>query len=124
MIVAIAAEGTKVAEHFGHCEVFAMYNTENGEYSYLASPDHQPGILPGFLKQNGADVIISGGMGERARMLFESLGISVYVGVDMTIEEAVKLFTASRLTTKDEFCAPHDHGDQDHEHGENCRRRS
>ena len=120
MIIAVATEGSNVAEHFGHCEAFTMYNTDNSEYSLLRSPEHQPGVLPAFLKQNGADVIISGGMGERARMLFEQLGIKVFVGINMNVKEAIERFQASQLNSNNEFCAPHDPGDgcgQEHGHG-------
>ncbi len=115
MIVAIASEGMRVAQHFGHCEMFTMYNTDTHDYKQLASPEHQPGMLPGYLKENGANVVIAGGMGERARQLFEAHGIKVFVGIDSTIVEAVRLYNASQLSSKGEFCAGHDH-----EHGEGC----
>lgn len=118
MLLAIATDGSDVAGHFGHCEVFTIFNTDTGGYSLLRSPEHQPGALPLFLKDNGAEIVISGGMGERARTLLESVGIQVYTGVNMSVRQAVDLFVSNRLSSSGEFCAPHDHGiGCGHEHG-------
>lgn len=73
MRIAVAAEGTRVSDHFGHCEGFMMYESDGGKVDagrFLSNPGHQPGVLPVFLKEKGADVVIAGGMGERAQMLF------------------------------------------------------
>ena len=39
-----------------------------------------PGLLPRWLSEEGATIIIAGGMGNRARVLFEQRGIDVVVG--------------------------------------------
>lgn len=117
MIIAIATESGRVVGHFGHCDQFTLYNNETGEYTELANPPHQPGMLPGYLRQNGADVIIAGGMGERAKMLFNELGIAVYAGIDSSVTEAVEFFNAGRLTSKDVFCQHHEHDHGCHSEG-------
>ncbi|MDD3853397.1 MAG: NifB/NifX family molybdenum-iron cluster-binding protein [Syntrophomonadaceae bacterium] len=118
MLIAVATENNKVAEHFGHCDQFTLYNLETGEYSTLANPEHQPGMLPGYLRQNGVDVIIAGGMGERAKLLFNELNIEVYVGIASDIESAVETYKAGRLNSKDVFCQHDDHNhDCNHERG-------
>lgn len=71
--------------HFGHCREFALIDIEpeTGEISKqetLPAPDHQPGLLPRWLSDKGAEVVIAGGMGRRAQMLFEEAGIKVVVG--------------------------------------------
>jgi len=41
----------------------------------LVPPPHEPGVLPDWLHHLGADVIIAGGMGQRAISLFGEKGI-------------------------------------------------
>ena len=44
------------------------------------APPHEPGLLPRWLHELGANVIIAGGMGQRAQQLFAENGITVVVG--------------------------------------------
>jgi predicted Fe-Mo cluster-binding NifX family protein len=85
MRIAIPLENGRLASHFGHCAEFTLIDvvpdtktivcTEN-----VLSPPHQPGLLPSWLKQHGATVIIAGGMGSRAQSLFNDNGIEVLIG--------------------------------------------
>lgn len=87
MRIAIPLNGGKLARHFGHCEEFALFDAE-GEQAKVAecdrvpAPPHEPGLLPRYLKEQGADVIIADGMGRRARQLFSQAGIKVVVGAE------------------------------------------
>ena len=66
MRIAVAAMGNEVAGHFGHCETFIFFDTEDDkivELTYVPNPGHRPGFLPNFLADNDVKVIISGGMG-------------------------------------------------------------
>jgi hypothetical protein len=47
----------------------------------LTPPPHEPGVLPRWLHEQGANVIIAGGMGQRAHQLFADSGIEVVVGI-------------------------------------------
>jgi ATP-binding protein involved in chromosome partitioning len=56
----------KLSMHFGHCQQFALIDTSDGEIIRSAkavAPTHAPGVLPAWLAEEGADVIIAGGMG-------------------------------------------------------------
>lgn len=71
--------------HFGHCEAFALIDADPGTRSIISSelvqaPPHQPGLLPKWLSQRGAEVVIAGGMGGRARDIFQQQGIAVVMG--------------------------------------------
>jgi predicted Fe-Mo cluster-binding NifX family protein len=46
----------------------------------LTPPPHEPGVLPAWLHEQGAQVIIAGGMGQRALSLFVQNGITVVIG--------------------------------------------
>ncbi|MFH1848505.1 MAG: NifB/NifX family molybdenum-iron cluster-binding protein, partial [Candidatus Omnitrophota bacterium] len=43
----------------------------------LTPPAHAPGVLPKWLGEQGANVIIASGMGTRAQNLFKENGIDV-----------------------------------------------
>jgi predicted Fe-Mo cluster-binding NifX family protein len=76
------AEG-KLTTHFGHCQQFAILDVENSEIvnqDFMTPPPHEPGVLPKRLHELGATVIIDGGMGQRAVMLFNQAGIEVITG--------------------------------------------
>ena len=77
--IAIASDGTNVAEHFGHCEAFTLFDADNGQIvkeERIPNPGHKPGFLPIFLHEQGVTVIISGGMGGGAITLFNEKNIT------------------------------------------------
>ncbi len=85
MIIALPVAGNQLCMHFGHCEKFAFYDIDPNEkkikgIKMLIPPPHEPGILPPWIKQQGADLVITGGMGARARALFEAAGVHVITG--------------------------------------------
>ena len=101
------AEG-KLTAHFGHCKEFALVDAnENGimKNETLVPPPHEPGVLPKWLHELGADVIIAGGMGARAIDLFRQSGIKVVVGAPaLTPEELVKLYFDDKLQSGNNVC--------------------
>ena len=85
MKVAIPTIDGILCAHFGHCSAFAIVEVDDikrtiGNVDIVPSPAHQPGLLPGWLAQYGASVIIAGGMGQRAISLFDQHGIEVVTG--------------------------------------------
>lgn len=114
MLIAIPKEGSRVCPHFGHCEQFALYNTESKQWRLLDNPGHVPGMLPGFLKEHGVKVVLAGGMGGRAQQLFDEQGIQTIVGVSGTIEEAVARFLNNELVSSGEVCSEHAHAGDCH----------
>lgn len=109
MLIAVAQEGNMVCQHFGHCEQFALYDTELKSMKAVANPGHEPGFLPGFIKELGADVVIAGGMGGRAQDLFTAQGIKVIVGVTASVEEALKKYENGELISSGSVCSEHAH---------------
>lgn len=85
MKVAIPLTNGQLCEHFGHCEQFTLIDADTTSKQILASelltpPPHEPGVLPQWLHEQGAEVVIAGGMGQRAQQLFTQNGIKVVVG--------------------------------------------
>lgn len=101
------AEG-KLTAHFGHCQEFALLDVENDEITnkeVLVPPPHEPGVLPAWLHEKGANVIIAGGMGQRAIGLFQENNIKVVVGAPvMTPEELVRSYLNNTLVSGDNLC--------------------
>lgn len=83
-LFAIPIIGNKLCQHFGHCEQFAILETQDNKVvkeEYVTPPVHKPGVYPQFLAKLDVNTIISGGMGMRAKDLFAQNNIEVYVGV-------------------------------------------
>ncbi len=87
MKIAIPLTGGRLSPHFGHCECFTLIDIDEVEKKVvarqdIAAPPHEPGLLPAWLAERGATMIIAGGMGQRAQGLFAEQGIEVIVGAE------------------------------------------
>ncbi len=85
MKIAIPIADGRLCMHFGHCEQFALVEVDETSHTIrettrVTPPPHEPGVLPRWLHEQGAHVIIAGGMGQRAQTLFTQHGIQVVVG--------------------------------------------
>lgn len=84
----------------------------------LPAPPHQPGMLPGWLAQQGAEVILAGGMGPMAVELFEQSGIAVHLGApEEPPQNLVQAFLDGSLKLAGNVC---DHPEGGHGHGGQC----
>ena len=113
--IAVACLNGKVAEHFGHCENFMIFDTENNtivKSESVPNPGHRPGFLPVFLHEKGAKVIIAGGMGGGAVEIFNEKGVKVVTGASGLAEEAVKNYLAGKLQSTGSVCHEHNHSDE------------
>ena len=101
------AEG-KLCSHFGHCDQFALIETAQGEIkakTMHTPPPHEPGVLPKWLHEMGAQIIIAGGMGSRAQQLFSENGIKVVTGAPADSPESlVRQYLSDSLVTGGNVC--------------------
>lgn len=110
MKIAIPVANGKLSMHFGHCEKFVMLDVDPETRTIsgtveLNPPPHEPGVLPRWLAEQGANTIIAGGMGERAQALFTENGIAVVVGAPSeTPEILTKAFLEGTLETGTNAC--------------------
>ncbi len=110
MRIAIPVTASKLSAHFGHCEEFAMVDVDEqtkeiSNIVKLQPPGHQPGVLPQWLNEQQADIIIAGGMGQRAQQLFAQNNIKVVIGAsDQAPEQLVKAYLNDTLETGDNIC--------------------
>ncbi len=106
--VAVPLADGQIAQHFGHCEQFAVYQIDRGakaivDLQLLTPPPHEPGLLPRWLGEH-AHVVIAGGMGSRAKQLFEENGIEVVVGASGEPKGVVEAYLQGTLVTGDNVC--------------------
>jgi predicted Fe-Mo cluster-binding NifX family protein len=103
------AEGVLCA-HFGHCEKFAVVEVDDATNAVLATtwvvpPAHEPGVLPRWLHGQGVNVVIAGGMGQRAQAIFGENQIRVVVGAPASAPDAiVAAYLAGALQPGDNPC--------------------
>ncbi len=109
MKIAIPLAEGKLAAHFGHCREFAIIEVEDNKITkkeVLVPPAHEPGVLPRWLHEQGANIIIAGGMGSRAQALFEEKGIHVLVGApSLEPGELVKCYLDNTMATGENICS-------------------
>ncbi|HEX3073454.1 MAG TPA: NifB/NifX family molybdenum-iron cluster-binding protein [Ignavibacteriales bacterium] len=104
--LAIAAEDAAVAEHFGRCDKFHVYeinenkevirreeyaNPLNGQHSGMCQ-------LPHYVNKIKANAIIAGGMGNKAVELFLGYGIDVITSPGLKIEDALNMYLQGKLS--------------------------
>ena len=93
MKIAVPTSEGKLAAHFGHCSEFVFVEVDgNGAVvgsQALTPPAHAPGVLPTWLRENGADLVIAGGMGRRAQGLFADAGIQVIAHLEIDVDQVV-----------------------------------
>jgi ATP-binding protein involved in chromosome partitioning len=110
MRIAVPLANGRLAAHFGHCEAFALIDADPetgmlGATDTRTPPPHEPGLLPRWLHEQGADVIIAGGMGRRAQTLFQEQGIAVHIGASAETPEALaRAFLDNTLQTGPNIC--------------------
>ena len=98
----------KLCAHFGHCEKFAIVEVDDSKIigqDFLNPPIHQPGAYPKYLADQGVNVIISGGMGQKAQQLFMQNNIEVCMGVGAeSPQKLVEQYLQDQLQTGENLC--------------------
>ena len=109
-----------VAEHFGRCPFFALVDVEGKEVQAIELVEnpfyhaHQPGQVPGFINEQKANVMLSGGMGGRAIQFFQQYGIEAATGAHGTVRTALEHYFGGALTEAAPCRESEEHG---HGHG-------
>jgi Mrp family chromosome partitioning ATPase/predicted Fe-Mo cluster-binding NifX family protein len=128
MKIAIPVENGRLNAHFGNSREFAIVEVDANAKTILHSetlpaPKHEPGAFPRWLHSLGVQVIIAGGIGQRALTLFDQQGINVVAGQPNELSgKLVEAYLSGGVTAKPEGCAhDHEHGGQGHgPHEGNC----
>lgn len=107
MKIAIAADQGRVAQHFGKCQEYAVFDVVDGRsenFSYIPNPGHQPGFLPKYLKGLNVDCIIAGGMGQKALNLFAENNIQAIVGISGEVKQVMEDYVNGKLVSGASLC--------------------
>lgn len=119
MKVAIATDGANVSAHFGRCPAYTLVDIEGGNIvkkEVVDNPGHEPGAIPKFLNELGAEQVICGGMGPRAAEMFAGMGIGVIAGVTGGVDTAVDRLLAGTLLGGESLCTHEEGHECDHDH--------
>jgi Mrp family chromosome partitioning ATPase/predicted Fe-Mo cluster-binding NifX family protein len=112
-IIVVPVSGGKLSPHFGHCEQFAFIEILDSKIiatEMMFPPAHEPGVLPQWLHDQGADVVIVKGMGERAQELLRENGIEVIIGAPVDAPESLaNRYLAKALVSGTNACDECDH---------------
>jgi len=110
MRIAIPTAEGRLCMHFGHVQQFALVEVDADnktitDIRFEAPDGNEPGALPRWLNEHEANVIIAGGMGQRAKGLLEQNGIEVIIGAP-TEEPAdlVNAYLAGTLEAGKNIC--------------------
>ena len=109
----------QVSQHFGRCPSYLIVDVEGNEVKKTENLDnpyfsnHIPGKVPQFIKEQGVQVMIAGGMGPRAIDMFSNFGIEVVTGAIGNAGNVLQAYCRGEISGV-EPCK-HDHsGDHDH----------
>lgn len=121
MRIAVTYEAGLVFQHFGHTAAFKLYDVENGQVVSSRVVDTNGsghGALATFLREQGVDTLICGGIGGGARMALTDAGITLYGGVYGDADDVVEDLLAGVLRyNPDARC---DHHGEGHSCGSSC----
>lgn len=107
MKIAVASEGLDVSPHFGRCSNYSYYLVEKGivtNHQNLPSPGHVCDSGATLMKDLGIDVVITGGIGEKALNALKADGISVVSGATGSARDAVEAYLAGELMSTATSC--------------------
>ena len=128
MKIAVTYENGMIFQHFGHTAQFKVYEVVDGavmKAQVVETNGSGHGALAGFLRANGVDTLICGGIGGGAQMALAAAGIKLYGGVGGYADDAVMALLAGELVYDPSVhCGHHDHEHGEGEHSCQSRGRS
>jgi predicted Fe-Mo cluster-binding NifX family protein len=109
--IAVPTENGRFSPHFGAANRFSLFEVDHGarrvvELASATPPPHEKGAFPRFLAEQGAHVVLAGGMGPRAVQILRNFGIEAVLGVeDGQPEELVRAYLDGTLRANGGMCA-------------------
>jgi predicted DNA-binding protein (UPF0251 family)/predicted Fe-Mo cluster-binding NifX family protein len=116
MIVAVPYLQGDVNAHFGSTQAFLVAEAVEGKVERASvfevqGMQHNHSGIAGFLKEQGVEVILAGGMGAPMQQALKLQGFELYCGVSGPAVEAVEAFLRGEIEQSESTCG--------HHHGEN-----
>ena len=110
-----------VGEHFGRVPFYTIVDNETNEVQVLRNTSEHMGgrgYPPEIMARAGVDVMICAGLGHRARMMFEGMGIMVYVGARGMVRDAIDRWENNGLMAATDENECRQHAFRKHDHGQ------
>jgi predicted Fe-Mo cluster-binding NifX family protein len=107
MIIAISTDNKMVSKHFGRCEQYTIFETKDNKIVLkmaVDAPGHEPFLMPKFVKEQGANILITDGIGPKSIDLFERLGIKTISGIEGNVDDVINLFLKNKLNSSLNSC--------------------
>lgn len=118
MKIAVTYKDGKIYEHFGHTEQFKIYDVEDGKImsaKVIDTDGNGHEALASYIKEQGVEVLICGGMGQGAADALNEAGIRTVTGTKGYADEVVEAYLAGDLTSEGVNC--HHHNEEEEEEG-------
>lgn len=111
----------QVGEHFGRVPTYTIVNTETDEVKVIDNTSEHmggSGYPTEIIAATGTNIMICSGLGRRAIMMFENMGIMVFVGASGSVRDAIQLWKDNQLqgATDMNACSRHAFRKEDHQH--------
>ena len=94
-----------LSAHFGRCPYYTIVDVEDKAVSNVQVIDnpyftnHVPGAVPQFINEQGAQVMIAGGMGPRAIEIFNQFGIeAITTGIQESLEAILNAYLRGEIS--------------------------
>ena len=122
MRIAVTYENGEIFQHFGHTQMFKVYDVQDGKIITAQVVDTNGsghGALAGVLNALQADVLICGGIGGGAQAALAQVGIQLFGGVTGSADAAVQAYLDGKLSYNPNVrCNHHDHHGEGHTCGD------
>lgn len=124
MKIAVTYEEGQIFQHFGHCEAFKVYEVEDKKIlssQVIGTGGSGHEALAVFLKNQGVEALICGGIGGGARVALAQAGIELYPGASGDADKAAEALLQGTLDYDPDTMCSHHHEGGDHScHGHTC----
>ncbi len=103
MRIAVAYHNGEIYEHFGHAELFAVYDYQNADVNRCtkqlveAGDRHGHKEMAELMREQRIDAVIAGNMGGEAKAALLSLGIVPITGFSGSADDAADLLILGQL---------------------------
>ena len=119
MKMAVPFSNGEVFQHFGHTEIFKLYEIQDGQVASIDIVEtngsgHE--ALAGLLADLSVNVLVCGGIGDGAQTALTAAGIEICSGAKGDADNAVSAYLRGELQSAGVNCDYH----HDHEEGEGC----
>jgi len=120
MKVAVPTRGNSVDDHFGHCEAYTVFTTDENKKIISSEIIPSPqgcgckSNIASVLKEKGVSVMLAGNMGGGALNVLNNHGIDVYRGNSGDIQKLVEAYLIGKIEDSGIGCHHHDEQAEGH----------